>query len=214
MPTWWTICEAFPNAIERIELITNPSSKYDAAGNAGIIDIRMKKISAMVPTVPVTAGYGQEYIPKQIQESTSIQEIKTERFLGYNYAYRMQLNHLILDRNFYTDGVFTGKDNKDNYTKIPMNFQTIRLGVDWYASSKTILGMVVNSNISKIDPFNRNSSTVSDNNKEPVFNFNTQTGNHNRNKECGDQFLISNTFDSTGKELTADLDLWLFWNGK
>ncbi|MEJ7680516.1 MAG: hypothetical protein WKG06_22225 [Segetibacter sp.] len=31
--------------IDRIELITNPSAKYDAAGNAGIIDIRLKRIT-------------------------------------------------------------------------------------------------------------------------------------------------------------------------
>lgn len=199
------------NAIERIELITNPSSKYDAAGNAGIIDIRMKKDQRYGTNGSVTAGYGQGVYPKaNTGINFNTRNKKLNVFGGYNYAYRMQLNHLILDRNFYTDGVFTGKDNKDNYTKIPMNFQTIRLGVDWYASSKTILGMVVNSNISKIDPFNRNSSTVSDNNKEPVFNFNTQTGNHNRNKNVATNFNLKHTFDSTGKELTADLDLGYF----
>ena len=52
------------NAIERIDLITNPSSKYDAAGNAGIIDIRMKKDQRYGTNGSVTAGYGQGVYPK------------------------------------------------------------------------------------------------------------------------------------------------------
>jgi len=52
------------NAIERIDLITNPSAKYDAAGNSGIIDIRMKKDRRYGANGTFTAGYGQGVYPK------------------------------------------------------------------------------------------------------------------------------------------------------
>ncbi|RYZ33378.1 MAG: hypothetical protein EOP49_35990 [Sphingobacteriales bacterium] len=51
-------------AIERIDIITNPSSKYDAAGNSGIIDIRMKKDQRVGMNGSLTAGYGQGIYPK------------------------------------------------------------------------------------------------------------------------------------------------------
>ncbi|HVF96935.1 MAG TPA: TonB-dependent receptor, partial [Flavisolibacter sp.] len=43
--------------IEAIEIITNPSAKYEAAGNAGIINIRLKKNKAFGTNGSVTAGY-------------------------------------------------------------------------------------------------------------------------------------------------------------
>ncbi len=199
------------NAIERIDLITNPSSKYDAAGNAGIIDIRMKKDQRYGTNGSVTAGYGQGVYPKANAGINFNHRNKAMNlFGGYNYAYRMNLNHLLLDRNFFSNGQFTGKDEKDNYTKIPLELNTLRLGADFFPSKKTIIGFVVNSNINSVRPFNNNNSVVIDQSKQPIFKFNTQTRNRHKNKNAVANFNLKHTFDSTGKELTADLDLGYF----
>jgi iron complex outermembrane recepter protein len=45
--------------IDRIEIITNPGAKYEAQGNAGIIDIRLKKDKNLGSNGSVSAGFGQ-----------------------------------------------------------------------------------------------------------------------------------------------------------
>jgi iron complex outermembrane receptor protein len=52
------------NAIESIHIITSPSAKYDASGNSGIIDIRLKKDQRMGHNGTLTAGYGQGFYPQ------------------------------------------------------------------------------------------------------------------------------------------------------
>jgi hypothetical protein len=199
------------NAIERIELITNPSSRYDAAGNAGIIDIRMKKDQRFGTNGSVTAGYGQGIYPKaNAGINFNYRNKKVNLFGGYNYSYRMNLNHLLLDRNFYSNGQFTGQDLKDNYTKIPLYLNTLRFGADFYPNKKTVYGFVINSNLNSFKPYNNNGSVVIGSNRQELYKFNTQTKNDNQNKNIAANFNIKHTFDSTGRELTADIDYAYF----
>jgi len=200
------------SAIERIDLITNPSARYDASGNAGIIDIRMKKDQRYGSNGTFTAGYGQGVYPKtNAGLSMNYRNKKMNLFGNYNYSYRMHLNHLFLDRNFFDDnGTFSGKDEKDNFTKIPINFNTVRVGGDFFPSKKTILGFVINSNYIRVDPKNNNRSTVIDGNKQPVYTFRTKTNNHNKNSNTVANINFKHLFDSAGKELTVDLDYGTF----
>lgn len=198
-------------AIDRIDLITNPSARYEAAGNSGIIDIKMKKDQRLGYNGSYSLGYGQGVYPKaNAGINLNYRNKKINVFGNYNYGYRMGLNHLLLDRNFYDNNEFNGKDKKDNFTKIPVNFHTIRLGADYSPNVKTILGFSLTSNLSTIEPFNRNSSIVFDKSRNPIFTFNTSTDNNNQNNNVVANVNFKRTLDSTGRELTADVDYGLY----
>ena len=196
------------SAIERIDIITNPSAKYDAAGNSGIIDIHMKKDQRLGANGTFTAGYGQGKYPKANSGFTfNYRNKKLNVFGNYNYAYRLGLNHLILDRNFYTNaGVFTGEDLKDNYSKFPFNSQSSRFGADFFPNKKTIIGFVVNSNFNHIRRTNDNNSVVIDDQRQPSYTFKAFSTNNDHNNNIVGNINLKHTFDSTGKEITADAD--------
>ena len=199
------------SVIDRIDIITNPSAKYDAAGNSGIIDIHMKKDQRLGANGTFTAGYGQGVYPKANAGTTfNYRNKKVNVFGNYSYAYRKGLNHLILDRNFYTNGVFNGEDKKDNYTTFPLNFHVARLGADFFVDKKTIIGFVVNSNFIDYRNLNTNNSTVIDNQKQPSYTFQTHQNSTSGNNNTVGNINFKHTFDSTGKELTADIDYGVY----
>ncbi len=201
------------NSIESIHIITNPSAKYDAAGNSGIIDIKMKKDQRMGANGTFTAGYGQGVYPKANAGATiNYRNKKVNVFGNYNYSYRVGLNHLILDRNFYNNGVFNGQDLKDNYSKSPFYSQTTRLGADFFPNKKTIIGFVVNGNFNHFDRINNNNSIVIDQAKQPAFTFKTRATNDDNFSNVVGNINLKHRFDSTGKELTADVDYGVYKN--
>jgi iron complex outermembrane receptor protein len=199
-------------AIERIDIITNPSAKYDAAGNSGIIDIRMKKDQRLGTNGTVTTGYGQGIYPKANTGFTfNYRNKKINVFGNYNYAYRKGLNHLILDRNFYTnDGVFTGQDLKDNYSIYPFNTHSSRIGADFFPDKKTIIGFVINGNFSHIRRTNDNNSVVINDQHQPYYTFKAYSTNNDHNNNLITNINFKHTFDSTGREITADADYGVY----
>jgi iron complex outermembrane recepter protein len=198
-------------AIERIEIITNPSARYDAAGNSGIIDIRLKKDQRLGTNGTFTAGYGQGVYPKANSGVTfNYRNRKMNMFGNYNYAHRVGLNNLILDRNFYEDGVYNGGDLKDNYSTSPLNTHAVRFGMDFFPSKKTILGFVLSGNFNNFKRNNDNSSIVLDRQRQPLSTFNALATNNDHANNGLANINVKHTFDSTGKELTFDVDYGVY----
>lgn len=194
-------------AIERIDIITNPSARYDAAGNSGIIDIRLKKDQRKGMNGSLTAGYGQGVYPKANGGVVFNYRNKAVNVFGnYNYGYRINFNNLLLDRSFYTNGVYSGGDLKDNYGKTPVNSHTARAGADFFVSKKTIIGFVVNANFNHYTRDNRNSSIVLDQQKQRQSTFNANASNNDHAKNVVGNINLKHSIDSTGQEFTADID--------
>jgi iron complex outermembrane recepter protein len=133
--------------IESIEIITNPSAKYEAAGNAGIINIRLKKNKAYGMNGSVNAGITQAvYAKYNVGFNLNYRNKKINLFGNYNYNYgdylmRMQLNKIQFDTLFSQDNRMLFRNNTHGY----------KGGIDYFINAKNTLGAMVNGNIADND---------------------------------------------------------------
>ncbi len=95
--------------LQQIELMTNPSARYDAAGNAGVINLKTKKSTTQGFNGTVTLGYGQGVYPKSnnsIQLNYRLGKVST--FLNYGSLFNQNMIHVDAERTFLTS---TGAEN-------------------------------------------------------------------------------------------------------
>ncbi|MBS1689873.1 MAG: TonB-dependent receptor, partial [Bacteroidetes bacterium] len=132
------------NAIEKIEIISNPSSKYDAEGTAGIINIIMKKDQRLGMNGSINGGYGQGVYPKANGGiNLNYRNKKFNIYGSYNCAYREGFNQLILTRHFYDNGIYDGAFVQNHFLKFPAQVHRASAGIDYNVDSKTTVGLTV-----------------------------------------------------------------------
>ena len=188
--------------IESIELITNPSAKYEAAGNAGIINIRLKKNKSLGTNGSLNAGWNQGVTPKYNAGFSLNHRNKNINIFGnYNYNYNsiqstIHLNRTILDTLFDNNGTFHIKIKSHNF----------KAGADYFINKKSTLGFIVNGTFA--DPeFNNYSRTlisyVPTNivNRILVANNTNSLKRHNINLNLNYSYINPN-----GKNLTINAD--------
>lgn len=142
------------SAIERIEIINNPSAKYDANGNAGIINIIYKKNKqqGFNGKVGLTTGLGalwqkKENLPTirpqyqatpKINPSLSLnyRKNKINTFLQADWLYTETLNKNEFVTRTFADGTIVNQQTKRNRNT---HFVTTKAGIDWNMSNQDML---------------------------------------------------------------------------
>ncbi|NDK57396.1 TonB-dependent receptor [Pontibacter fetidus] len=196
------------NSVDKIELITNPSSKYDAAGNSGIIDIKLKRDKSLGTNGSISSsfGYGQKFKTNQGLQLNNRTK-KFNLFGSYNYVYRDDFTQLDIFRTFYDENKnFDGNYDQKNRFNFQFNTHNARVGADYFVSPKTIVGVVASGYLTAIDRDNHNFSEGRNYQGVADSTFITDAiAGHDR-KNHALNLNLKHTIDSTGREVTADLD--------
>lgn len=131
------LLQALPaNSIEKIEVITNPSSRYDAEGQSGIINIVLKKDVRQGLNGNVTASAGS-YDNYQAGTSLNYRGYKFNVFGGYSFNRRNMVGSSINNSEFANGSIV---DNRSDNTNLGLN-HNIRGGFDYFLGERTTLGL-------------------------------------------------------------------------
>jgi iron complex outermembrane receptor protein len=197
------------SAIDQLEIMSNPSAKYDAAGNSGIINLKTKKNKARGFNGSATLTYTQgEYAKPGGSLNLNDREKKFNFFLNGGYTYWQGFQNLDINRNYLDAGtdninsIFT----QNTHMKFLSPEINLKLGADYFLDSKTTLGIVLSgyqnneTNNSTSNITLKNANNVPDSLVQSVGNIHGKWSNGTVNLNFRRQF------DSGGRELTADAD--------
>lgn len=209
--------------LEQIEIMTNPSAKYDAAGNSGIINIKTKKIKQRGFNGLLSTTYTQGVYSKTNNTLNLNYRVgKINVFSTVSANYRKGFEQLDINRK-YTNADKSIKaifDQNTNSIKNNYNYNA-KLGMDFYASKKTTLGVVFTGYSTPGDEAGNSTSFLKNKNGSLDSIVTAERIEKSKWKNGGINLNVRHTFDSTGRELSADVDFLqyksskdqLFYNG-
>ncbi|MDC8003580.1 outer membrane beta-barrel family protein [Aureisphaera galaxeae] len=188
--------------IDAIEIITQPSSKYEAAGNAGIINIKLKRDKSLGTNGSVTTGFIQGRFPRANSSLTLNNRGKKTNVYGtYSNRFGDSYGFINLDRRqsgtrFDAQTTSRGDNNSHN----------IKTGFDFYANSKNTFGVIVTANF--------NNSIGNSSSRTPIIPLETGIPEEVLLAESNSDNVSSNFngnfnykfADTLGHELNVDLD--------
>lgn len=204
-PTTLTLQQIPADQIERVEIITNPSVKFDASATGGILNIIMKKNSK-----PGYNGMLMGYIGTGDRYG-GMANLNIKEGSKWNFSLMYSYNQSINNTKGYTkrtqldSGVTTGHYNQENNTNMAMIFNFGRLGIDYNINNRNTIslnGMVMAGSFKTNDkqlytadyytPISLALNGYQLNQQKAAFQ------NYNG------QLMYRKTFPKVGKELTVD----------
>ncbi len=203
-PSTLTLEQIPADAIASVEVVTNPSAKYDAEGMSGILNIVLKKNRKAGINGQVNAGVSS-LGGYNAGVDLNVRQERFNFFLTYNLRQRKSwMNSHLFRKNIASDTTtFLDQYQDGDQTR---RFQFGRMGVDWFLDNRNTISLSQSIVAGKFRNLNDQTlydldasqgrvryGTGIDNNGHDFQNYTTQLG-------------YKRTFTKTGRELTADFN--------
>ena len=202
------------SAIDQIEIMTNPSAKYDASGNSGVINIKTKKNKMKGLNGSLSATIIQSKFTRTNNSlNLNYRTGKVNIFGNYGVSYWQGYNDLTLQRKFrnvFTKEVETIFD-QSSLMNHNSTYQNLKVGMDFYANKKTTLGVVFSGYLNPGNNDGDNTTLLKNahNQTDSILKaVSTQKRNSNN---FSANFNMRHEFDTTGKEFTVDIDYLTYY---
>lgn len=193
--------------IETIELIANPSSKFDAAGNSGIINIKLKrnKNSGTNGNASLTGAYGRYgagTATGSLNRLTDKYSFSVNTGLSITKSFRL---NDIARKIPYEDqvSIFNQTTKRINKTK---NYNA-RIVADYLFSPKTSIGILVSAfNNNQDSPYGKSNTKILDGNYDLQKSFQTNFFNSGAIKNLGANVNLRHETGKAEGNLAIDMD--------
>lgn len=195
------------NQIDQIELMSNPPARFDAAGNAGVINIKTKKGKQRGFNGNLSLGYGQGVYSKTTHSlALNYRNNKFNAFMNYAMNANQGYGDLVIDRTYYDPmGNITGYVFQPTFLRSKPFNNNMKLGFDYMLTAKTTIGVTGSGFINRGTFLSNSTSYLQAPDKTWDTAVNTQSETINKWKNGAVNLNLRHQF-SKERELTADID--------
>ena len=196
------------NNIATIEVISNPSARYDATGNGGVINIKLKKntLEGFNGSITAGTGYGR-YGKANGSIDLNYRTKKWNHFLNYGYTYNKRFTDYLTDRVnlrnngdpvYYTQQLY-------RIQRLPSH--TWQGGSEWQWNPKNSITIITSGNYNERFTENNSFTQIKSASGDETDSTFTLTNDqryrwHNISSSIGYRHL----FARTGSEFSIDVD--------
>ena len=195
--------------IEQIEIMTNPPAKYDAAGNSGVINIKTKKnkLKGFNGSASATIGQGK-YSKMNESVSLNYRNNRVNLFGNFSHGRYNNFNQLDIYRRYKNeDGTTRAIFEQVAFNRNTWNNHNAKIGLDYYLTKKTTIGFVASGFTNPSKEWGINKSYL----KNPLSTIDSIVESRSNTNQRWSNGAINlnmrHAYDSTGRELTADIDV-------